>query len=87
MQYELTIASERDRQIILSFHDDYPDDMGSINLGFKEFKGVGSFNYGWLLEWIDLDEARSLVECLQFAIEKVSAVNDAAASDDEPSAS
>ena len=74
MQYELTVATERSNPIVLSFHDDYPEDMGSINLGFKEFKGVGSFQYGWLLEFIDVDEARSLIECLQFAIDKVTAI-------------
>lgn len=71
MDVELMIPGERNDPLIVTFEDiaygvntDY-----MVQIGQKEFTGIGEFKYHWLIEWMSPAEVRELIKALQFALD------------------
>ena len=70
MDVELMIPSERTAPLIVCFDTVAcgADSDRTVQIGHKEFTGIGQFKYHWLIEWMDTHEVRELIQALEFAL-------------------
>lgn len=70
MHIDIDIMGERIDNLVVSAEIgevDYPD-SSPICIGYKIFKKPKHFEYRWIVEWMDMDEASQLRDALDYVL-------------------